>query len=124
MTLGTHIIEKQILEMSMSSELATYELQEKLGQICRQQLSPLLDQLFSKLSSDGENYQFDRLELDVGLLSSDDIQKELIDKTLSQLESHLIEVIEVKKREIKEIESIKRTQLKSITGDASGQNIS
>ena len=117
MNSGTHIIKKQILEISLPSDKGSFELQGKISKICNQNLLPLLNTLFTKLSPDEEYHQFDRLELNLGLISSDNIQNELVDKTLVQLEEILSNKIESRKTETKKFEENKRTQTEDLSGD-------
>ncbi len=93
MVVRSHLIKKQILEMHLPNEEGLFHLQEQFSKVCHKKMMPLLDQMFSKLSWDDQYHKFERLEVDVGELTSGDIQNELVYKTLQQLEKVLTKKI-------------------------------
>lgn len=80
-----HMIKKQVFEMKVQRQAQALDCQEQIQQVCSGQLEPLLDRICTNISEDGEILHFDRLEVDLGFLSSGHFQQQLVERIQEQL---------------------------------------
>ena len=69
----THLIEKQIIELRLTSTKNAFELQQKVSTFCSAQLMPALDDLFSRLAPMHTHIRIDELVIDLGTISEKDM---------------------------------------------------
>ena len=82
-----HVIKKQIIDVTLDSEIGSFAFQSRLSDIFRTEILPLIDDHCTKISGGSEIIRFDRLELDLGLLDKRNLVKEFkskIDELFSQ----------------------------------------
>ncbi|KAF0236155.1 MAG: hypothetical protein FD181_2970 [Prolixibacteraceae bacterium] len=80
-----HIINSEVLEITVSDRGHAYSIQNKVSEIVREKLNPALDQLFSKTSGSGEIVRIEKLIIDLGTISGKELENELVDKTISKI---------------------------------------
>jgi len=84
-----HVIQQQIMEVTIDREDAAYALQNELSRIFHARLMPLIDQIFSEYSTPDTLHRIDSLVLDVGQLNLDNLENELVEKIAALLPAEL-----------------------------------
>lgn len=87
--LNRHIIQKQVFELTFRESKGTTFIQQQLSTLCAEKIMPLLDELFSRLVDDSEVIQIDALEIDLGSISPDELERILPEKIVSAVEQKL-----------------------------------
>jgi hypothetical protein len=64
-----HIINRQVLELTIPERGRTQFIQNKTSEIVRQKLHPALDAVFSNLVDEDEIIRIDKLVIDIGTMS-------------------------------------------------------
>ncbi len=75
-----HVIKKQVIEVKIGKREEAYALQTELSQLFKTRLKPLLNSFFDQLASNGQVVQLDKLELDLGTLSSKQLEADVESK--------------------------------------------
>jgi hypothetical protein len=75
--MARHIIKRQVLELHTNDEGNAQRLQHELSRIMRERLIPLLDQYCTQMSGSDEIYRIDSLEIDLGVVSSKELEHAL-----------------------------------------------
>ena len=70
-----HIIKKQIIELKVSPHLNAFEVQQSMSEHYWQSLLPYLERLFEEYNDANQVLAIDYLELDLGAINFDDLQK-------------------------------------------------
>lgn len=90
----THIIQKQTLQLTFPNKYNATFLQEKIKRVYYEKILPLFDTLFSELVKDDLIVRLDTVDLDLGHLRDDDLEKQLIERIIpvmrKELESRLM----------------------------------
>ncbi len=73
-----HMIGKQIIELQLSRDQEASSMQNKFSQMYWQEMIPAMEALFNDLTTEEELIQIDRLEIDLGILSTNELQKDLL----------------------------------------------
>ena len=86
-----HIINKQIIEIQLSKTADAFEVQQKLGELYREQLTPIIDKVLCDRygSIENERLQIDRLTIDLGSVQLEDITsvfEEKFKETLAEIQ--------------------------------------
>lgn len=91
--LQNHIIQKQNIEVTFSSGKNANALQDKIKNIYYEKIIPQLDSLFSGFIKEDIIIRVDKLDIDLGQIHEDDLEKQLTEKIIvavkQQLESSL-----------------------------------
>ena len=74
-----HIIKRQVLELTAPSEQSASRLQEQFSRIYRSRLVPIIDRHCNQLSSSDRVHRIDSLELDLGAVDAEHLERDLID---------------------------------------------
>ena len=74
----THIIKKQILELTLNEGERRHALQEDLVLKFYEQLLPAMAKVFDDMAPAKINWKIDRLEIDVGKVNPDDLKKAVV----------------------------------------------
>src|SRR4026208_119741 len=89
-----HLIRKQVIHLRISRKDFVYRLQQLVSDRYWQQIRVALEKVFDELSIEDRVIQIDRLEIDLGIISEKDIEKDRwidqIYKMVSQELSRLI----------------------------------
>ncbi|MGC2237441.1 MAG: contractile injection system tape measure protein [Pyrinomonadaceae bacterium] len=81
-----HVIRRQILEFRGVREADARQLQEEIGELFREKILPLLDRYLSEHSPGGVTHRIERLELNIGTVFRNNLEKDFIEKVTRQLE--------------------------------------
>ncbi|WP_340105897.1 contractile injection system tape measure protein [Rhodohalobacter sp. 8-1] len=84
-----HLIYKQIFEVEFPSRKVGMDGQNRLSQIFKRDLIPLMQQVFDEVLSTDDHLRIRRLELDLGELSAGNLEEDLAEKFASQLRDQL-----------------------------------
>lgn len=84
-----HLIYRQILEIEFPSRLEALDGQQFLSRLYRQELIPLIDEVFNNCLDSDEYLSINRLEIDLGEISTknlaEDLKRKLQEKLLDEL---------------------------------------
>ena len=80
-----HIINRQVLELTIPERGRAQPIQNKISEIVKYRLQAELDNLFSKLTSANEIVRIDKLEIDVGVISEIDLEKFFVERSLREI---------------------------------------
>ena len=89
-----HIVMRQIMELEIPSQEAAYNLQHRIGSYCRNVMPELLDQVCSRCDSGDRVFRIDRLEIDLGRVSSMHLEEEISERTAKILFEALREKVD------------------------------
>ena len=84
-----HIIRRQVLELEFDENLETETIEREVLTLFNKAVLPMYDRFFSAYSNPGEIDQISRLELDLGEISRDNLESELINKIADALDEQL-----------------------------------
>jgi len=89
-----HLIKKQTINLTLSKQADAFRLQQLVSGHYRQEVLPLLEDVFNELSDEEEVIRIEQLEIDLGILSEKEISQGQWDKDiLSGIKSQLQEKI-------------------------------
>ncbi len=108
-----HIINRQVLELTVPERKNALPVQNKSVEIVKYKLQPALDKLFSKLSSDVEIVRINKLVVDLGNITEDNLETALVDQVVKQLDNQIIKLL---------ISSKSNTEKKSPNGSSGINN--
>jgi hypothetical protein len=80
-----HIINRQVLELTIPERGVARSIQNKTSEIVKYKLQPALDKLFSKLTTADEIVRIDKLVIDLGTVSMDELEKVLVERSLNEI---------------------------------------
>ena len=80
-----HIIQKFSLELQVPAENVAYSLQRKCSELIKEKLVARLDPLFDHYFNEEDIFKIKKLDIDLGNISIDDIEKLFVDKCLFHL---------------------------------------
>lgn len=80
-----HTIGKLLLELELPARQNALSIQEKLGAICKDRLVYALQELLDSWADAGTLLQIDRLEIDLGQCTTQQLEKELPERIISYL---------------------------------------
>ncbi|HEX3048284.1 MAG TPA: contractile injection system tape measure protein [Bacillota bacterium] len=75
-----HIIKKQVLEITLDSEIGSFGFQNKISELFKTEIVPLIDAYLSELSPDQEVLRIDKLEIDLGKIDRRNFDREFSEK--------------------------------------------
>jgi hypothetical protein len=88
-----HLIKRQILQITVQEAAGAYGLQQKLGLLTRNRLTPLIARHCSELSSLDVIHRIDSVEVDLGELPLEDLEEALIKRFDTEFRRKLGEAI-------------------------------
>jgi hypothetical protein len=94
-----HQIGRQVFEIEVSSEAAAQRLHAELGALQRQVIEPLMDRICTELSSPDRVHRMARVEVDLGELDAEHLERDLLDKLGPALRETLAERIRAVEQE-------------------------
>ncbi|APR88496.1 hypothetical protein A7982_13845 [Minicystis rosea] len=80
MTAPRHQIRRQILEVTIQDREAAWRLQTELGRIHRQHLEAVIDRCCTELGDRDRIQRIARVEVDLGHIDPDHLERDLVDK--------------------------------------------
>lgn len=84
-----HLIGKEKLEITVSDRTAGISLQNAISEIVKYSLNPALDRLFSSISTNDETVRIDSLTIDLGTISSSDLDQRLVPLAVQEIEDQI-----------------------------------
>jgi hypothetical protein len=94
-----HQIGRLVFELGVASEAVARGLHAELGAVSRRSIEPLVDRTCTELSSPDRVHRLGRLEVDLGELTAETLERDLIDKLIPALRETLAERIQVVEQE-------------------------
>src|SRR5688572_6175444 len=82
-----HTIGKLLLELQLSARQNAASIQEKLGAVCKDGLVAALQELLDSWADAGTLLCVDRLEIDLGECTAQQLERELPERIISYLRS-------------------------------------
>ena len=112
---NNHLIGKQVFHIEVGSSKDTYALQQQLSEMCRENLTPHLEELFNRYVGEEEVLQLKKIEIDLGEINLDKTNHDsIVNKILLLVE----EEMKQNKPEIISIQSNFRKGQKPSTGES------
>ncbi|MGL4599636.1 MAG: contractile injection system tape measure protein [Bacteroidia bacterium] len=101
-----HIINKQVIDLRLPQKEGAWLLQQQMKELYQTELLNVLDAQFSKLVGDGEVLRIDKIEIDLGTITKDQLAQKFREKLNELLPEKIAElktqaVIEKNKESIK-----------------------
>jgi hypothetical protein len=87
-----HIINRQFMELTIPERGRAQPIQNKTSEIVKYKLQPALDDLFSKLSAADEIIRIDKLVIDLGNISENEIDKVLVERSLKEISAKITQI--------------------------------
>lgn len=85
----THIIKRQVLEVELPSQSAAHELQNRISEVYKREITRALTDLFDRIGSPDENIVIDRLNVDLGRVNYKNLESEFPEKVRKKVEEAL-----------------------------------
>ncbi len=80
-----HIINRQVLELTIPERGRAHSIQSKTSEIVKQKLHPALDSLFSKLVPADEIIRIDRMVIDLGTITENELESALVERAVKEI---------------------------------------
>lgn len=80
-----HVINRQVLELTIPERGRAQHIQNLTSEIVRQKLLQALDKLFTGISGSNEIIRIDKLEIDLGVISEYELENELVDRVIKEI---------------------------------------
>jgi hypothetical protein len=80
-----HVVRKQIFDVTIRQDSHAHVLQERLQQVHKDRLAGIIDEALSSVAGDGEVIRLDRIDVELGVLSSADLEEQLVRRIRSEL---------------------------------------
>jgi hypothetical protein len=90
MTEQKHIINRHVLELKVPEHGRAQHIQNLTSEIVRKKLLPALDKLFSGISGKNEIIRIDKLEIDLGFISENELENEFVNRIINEIEPKII----------------------------------
>ncbi len=87
--MGIHIIHKQKVNLTISRAADSFTIQNRISRILKDELPKDLEPLFNKLSPNGKSLRIEKLSIDIGTISRENLDSEFRDRLIEQLTSKL-----------------------------------
>ena len=87
----THIIHRQTLDVQIDDREQAHDIQQRLSWVYRHDVAPRLEALFDRLADGDTVLRLDRLELDLGHFTVDELEAGFVEKLLHDIERALRE---------------------------------
>lgn len=86
---NVHIIKKMVFELKSHDQRNAYHFQNNVREICQNQILPAMDVLFDQYDLKGFQLQIDKIEIDLGRISHDELENTFIIRIKDILEKIL-----------------------------------
>lgn len=104
-----HIIEKQIFQLQVASQKGSFERQQEISKLFWEVLSPEIEKVFDRFSEANKVMLLKKIELDLGIITPEQLKDVLVQKLVFALEEALnkeiisnpknVEIITLKQRQ-------------------------
>lgn len=102
-----HLINKQVIELNLNSKKDAIQWQTRMSQFYWNDILPALEQVFDELSLEGEIISVEKLEIDLGIIQPNEMEKGSLDvRFLEAIKQQLREQLEKLKSSDKMIRPI------------------
>lgn len=89
MSTQNHLIQRQLIELTVRKPLAGAALQDQISLLYRKHIVPLVDQVCSELGKPDRIYRIDSLQLDLGTLHEPELEQQFVAKVKTELRKAL-----------------------------------
>jgi hypothetical protein len=89
-----HIIKKQVLDITLDSEIGSFALQNRVGEIFKSEIIPAIDAYCTGISDDFETVRIDKLEIHLGTIHRNTLAKDFKHKIAELFPGKLAEALE------------------------------
>jgi hypothetical protein len=80
-----HIIQKQVLEVEMENPADAFQFRQRLGEVYHEKILPQLEDLFDEIGTTEKLIRVEKLQIDIGDISSKDWETTLSNKIISEV---------------------------------------
>jgi hypothetical protein len=84
-----HIINRQVLELTIPERGRAQFIQNKISEIVRYKLNPALDAAFSKLAKSDEIIRIDKLVIDLDTIAESNLENEFVERTVKEISNKI-----------------------------------
>jgi hypothetical protein len=92
MASSKHIIKRQVIEVDVPSVEAAWKIQNRFSELYKYELMHILDEVFSNFSGPDEVLRIDKLEIDLGKISMNASDDEVVTKLRTVLQEKISEI--------------------------------
>ena len=89
----SHIIKRQVLEVSLTDKKDATDIQNRLSVVYRQNVIPLLDRIFSRLSPGDDLIKIEQLDIDIGTLHQRSLEEDFYYNVKNRLEEEFTKIV-------------------------------
>jgi len=93
-----HRIKRQLIELTVANEAVASQLHAQIRRVHERQLLPLIDRYCSELSDAERIYRIDKLEVDLGTISAENLEADFAARLAGPLRNALAEHIDLAQR--------------------------
>ena len=90
MTPQHHIIRRQVIEMTLLGEQDPVEAQQRMADLLENEIMERLDRVFSEISPEDEVIRINRLDIDIGRISLDDMAIDMTDRAVRSVRENIL----------------------------------
>ena len=90
----THIIGKQLIEIKIRDRKLAEAAQKEISRIYNSKIVPMIDEVCTRYTDPNIRYRIEKLEFDLGILSSHNLEEEIVSRVQRQLVNALTDVLE------------------------------
>src|SRR4051812_18320234 len=87
--MGAHVINKQVIDLKVSSQENAFRVQQLVRELYHTEVLPLLDDMMTRFSPEEKVLLIDRLELDLGELNFEKMDRQMMEALRPQIEEQL-----------------------------------
>jgi len=84
-----HIINRQVLELTIPGRDRAQLIQNKTSEILRHKLNPELDAIFSKLAGKDEIIRIDKLVIDLGTIVENELENDFVERAVNEIRNKI-----------------------------------
>jgi hypothetical protein len=88
-----HIIKRQVFEVEVPSVDSAWKIQNRISDLYKQELVRILDKVLSEISGPDQVLRIDKLEIDLGEIQADALERDIPEKLQSLLKDQLREIL-------------------------------
>lgn len=85
-----HIIQKQVIELELPTQRGAMDLQRKVSRVYQGEVIQSLEAIFDQLTPSGTTLRIPKLEINLGSISADRIEKEFAKKCIAAIQKELL----------------------------------
>lgn len=93
-----HMIKRAVLDFTITDRKRAIPIQNKASELMKASLHPGLEKTFSALSINNKTIRIDKLEVDLGLISEDDLNDVFVEKVLTEISGKIRKLVKDKRQ--------------------------